>query len=218
VAIASAATVDVAAADAESVQITGSTTIASLGNGYPGCYRELRFAGAVTLTHSATLNLGGANITTQAGDVLGFRNLSVGNWVLVSGTRGNDTSKAPLASPAFTGTATYGGFELGYRDMPLTVQNGNYTYAAADRAKGRMKTDGGAYAYTVPAGVFGAGQWVGAINASAAGNITLAQGAGFTLQLAGTALTGNRTLAPGALCTILFTSLTSAFAFGPGVS
>jgi hypothetical protein len=160
----------------------------------------------VTLTHSATLNLGGANITTQAGDVLGFRNLSVGNWVLVSGTRGNDTSKAPLASPAFTGTATYGGFELGYRDMPLTVQNGNYTYAAADRAKGRMKTDGGAYAYTVPAGVFGAG------------NITLAQGAGFTLQLAGTALTGNRTLAPGALCTILFTSLTSAFAFGPGVS
>jgi hypothetical protein len=45
--LASAATVDVASADGESVIITGNTTITSLGTGFTGCKRELRFGHAM---------------------------------------------------------------------------------------------------------------------------------------------------------------------------
>lgn len=62
--IASASTIDVAAADGESVAITGSATISSLGTGYAGCFRELRFAGSLTLVNSGSLYLGGSNFTT----------------------------------------------------------------------------------------------------------------------------------------------------------
>jgi hypothetical protein len=62
--VASAATTTVSTSDGESVAITGTTSITSLGTGYAGCKRELRFSTVVTLTHSASLWLGGNNITT----------------------------------------------------------------------------------------------------------------------------------------------------------
>lgn len=45
--IPSAATTTVAGSDGESVTITGTTTITSLGAGFAGCYRELQFSGAL---------------------------------------------------------------------------------------------------------------------------------------------------------------------------
>lgn len=53
--IASAATTDIAASDGETVTVTGTTSITSLGTGFAGCYREVKFSGALTLTHSANL-------------------------------------------------------------------------------------------------------------------------------------------------------------------
>lgn len=77
--IASASTTDIATADAESVSITGSATITSLGTGFVGCLRELRFTGACTLVHSASLVLAsGLNITTAASDALQFRCIGSG--------------------------------------------------------------------------------------------------------------------------------------------
>jgi hypothetical protein len=67
--VASAATVDIGAQLTNFLRITGSTTITSFGTNYNGP-RYLRFAGAMTLTNSATLILPfGANITTTAGDI-----------------------------------------------------------------------------------------------------------------------------------------------------
>jgi hypothetical protein len=166
-AIASASSIDVAAADAESVSITGTTTITSLGTGYAGCVRELRFAGALTLTDSATLYLGGADFTTQAGDVLRFRCTAAGTWTLVGGSR------VGLASPSITGTATYNGIEIGFRGIPITLQNGSYTLTAADAGKGLMHSDASARTYTVPSGTFSAGDVVTVINQDTA-NVTLA--------------------------------------------
>jgi hypothetical protein len=216
--MASAATVDVASADGESVAITGTTTITSLGTGFVGCYRELRFAGSLTLTHSANLSIGGSNYTTVAGDVMGFRCVAAGVWILVNASRPNDTSKAPLASPSFTGTVTYNGIEVGFRGVPLTTQNGAYTFVAADKGKGRAKTDANPYNYTVPASVFAAGDVITVRHSGSAGNITLVQGVGLTLGLAGTTTTGNRTIAPGGLATIFFDSATQATVSGAGVS
>jgi hypothetical protein len=66
------------------VQVTGAATITSLGTGFNGCFREVRFAGVCTLTHSASIVLpGAANITTAAGDVMTFRCTGSGTWVLV---------------------------------------------------------------------------------------------------------------------------------------
>jgi hypothetical protein len=68
--LASSATTDIGVQNTNFLRITGTTTITSFGTEYRGP-RFLVFAGAVTLTNSATLVLpGGANITTAAGDVL----------------------------------------------------------------------------------------------------------------------------------------------------
>lgn len=99
--IASASTTDLGTADAESVQITGTTTITSLGTSVPGLVRECRFAGALTITNSTAIVLpGNANITTAAGDVITFRSLGSGNWAYVSGTKGGFL---PLTGGALSG-------------------------------------------------------------------------------------------------------------------
>lgn len=70
---------------------------------------------------------------------------------------------------------------------------------------------------TIPAGAFAAGDGVSVYNATA-GNLTLTAGDGMTLRLAGTATTGNRTLAQRGLATIWFESATEAIVIGAGVT
>lgn len=120
--LASAATVDLASSDAEYVVITGTTNISNFGTGFPGCLREVHFSGSLTLQHSVNLFLpGGANITTQADDVYYFRCYGPGTWIMVGGARSTDPTKAPLVSPALTGTPTISGIAIGYRGVPLTT-------------------------------------------------------------------------------------------------
>lgn len=86
--LAAASTTDIASVTAESVEVTGAATITSLGTGFNGCRREVRFSGACTLTHSTNLQLpGSANITTAAGDVCTFRCIGSGQWILVAMNR-----------------------------------------------------------------------------------------------------------------------------------
>jgi len=67
--IASATTTTLGTQNTNFLRVTGTTTITSFGTTYNGP-RFLRFEGALTLTHSATLILPtGANITTAAGDL-----------------------------------------------------------------------------------------------------------------------------------------------------
>lgn len=70
--VASAATTNIWGNDGNTVHVTGTTTITSLGTaGQAGDWRVVIFDGALTLTHGANLNLpGGANITTAAGDAM----------------------------------------------------------------------------------------------------------------------------------------------------
>lgn len=83
--IASAGTIDLGAATGEFVDVTGTTTITSLGTVSAGIVRTVRFTGALTLTHNATSLIlpTGANITTAANDVAMFRSLGSGNWLCV---------------------------------------------------------------------------------------------------------------------------------------
>lgn len=81
--VASSATTDIGAATGNVVDVTGTTTITSLGStGQAGAVRVVRFTGVLLLTyHSANLILpGAASITTAANDVAVFVSLGGGSW------------------------------------------------------------------------------------------------------------------------------------------
>lgn len=85
-ALASAATTDIGAATGNTVVINGTTTITSLGTAsQSGVVRRLIFTDALILTNGANLIcLGGANITTEDGDIAEFLALSTTQWRMVS--------------------------------------------------------------------------------------------------------------------------------------
>jgi hypothetical protein len=81
--IASAATVDIGTAGSHSVSITGTTTITSFGSSASTAapIYLVKFAGAVTVTHSATLVLPGlVNYVTSAGDAMLAEFIGPGDW------------------------------------------------------------------------------------------------------------------------------------------
>ncbi len=80
--IASAATTDLAAADGNYGDITGTATITALGTAPAGTVRTARTVSTPTFTHNATSLIlpAAANITASAGDVFEFTSLGSGNW------------------------------------------------------------------------------------------------------------------------------------------
>ncbi len=89
VTLASAATLNIGAAAANSVNVTGTTAITAFDSITAGARRTLFFAGALTLTHnSSSLILpGSASIVTAAGDIAEFESLGSGNWKCIDFTR-----------------------------------------------------------------------------------------------------------------------------------
>lgn len=83
-AIASATSIDLDAATGNTLHITGTTTIATITLAQ-GSRRTLIFDGALQLTDSSNLDLGGANITTHADMVLEFFGEGSGVTRLVDG-------------------------------------------------------------------------------------------------------------------------------------
>lgn len=128
--VASAATCDIGAAASLLVRITGTTTITSFGTNYAGP-RFIRFSGALTLTHAATLVLpGAANITTAAGDTCIATPIS-GGWVV---------SQYQQAS-----------------DLPSSVPAGSVIHVAMSTAPvGYLKANGAAVSRTTYARLFAA--------------------------------------------------------------
>jgi len=103
VTIASAASIDIGAAASNTVIISGTATITSLGTIAAGAIRYLRATGAFTLTHNATsLILQGANITAAVGDVFRFESLGAGNWRLT----GFQSASAPATYQPLDATLT----------------------------------------------------------------------------------------------------------------
>ena len=81
--LASAATVDLGAANDLKVIVTGNAPISSFG-AVPNCIRIVLFTGALELAHNNTslILAGGANITTAAGDMAIATSDASGNWRL----------------------------------------------------------------------------------------------------------------------------------------
>jgi len=150
---------------------------------------------------------------------------SAGDTIEVFATRNDDniTSTAELSksgitifSLAGTGPAGPAGATgpQGPTDVPQNAQTSAYTLVASDNGKHVSITSGGV---TVPSGVFGAGNIITIYNDSGF-NQTITQGSGVTLREAGTANTGNRTLAQRGLATILCVASNEFVLTGAGVA
>lgn len=105
--IASAGTMAIGAANAESLDVTGTTTITAFDSVAAGVMRELVFGGALTLTHNATSLIlpGGASITTAAGDVALMRSLGSGNWRCANYAKANGVAVSTSGVSAASETA-----------------------------------------------------------------------------------------------------------------
>lgn len=101
--MASAGTMNIGAAPANIINVTGAATVTAFDTIASGAERRLQFSGVVTLTHNAT-NLilpSAANITTAIGDNATFLSLGAGNWRCTSYQKAS--GQALVAAQAFVG-------------------------------------------------------------------------------------------------------------------
>jgi hypothetical protein len=174
---------------------------------------------AATLTTARTLTIGATGKTFN-----GSANVS---WTVAEigavGTSGNETitgDKTFSGTTALSATSTINGAVIGFRDVPVTIQNATYSFALADAGKAFGKDNTTAYTYTIPANAsvaFPVGTVITVFNNNATSNITVAITTD-TLRLAGTTTTGSRTVAPFSLCTLFKVSSTVWMASGAGVT
>lgn len=129
-----------------------------------------------------------------------------------AGTLDLRTAGSSRATITAAGVFNYGSHEIGYRNIVQVATTGT---TLVDSERGVcLSTTGN---ITVPANVFSAGAAVSIYNNSASA-VTITQGTSLTLRQAGTANTGNRTLAARGLATVWFNSTTEAIISGAGLS
>jgi hypothetical protein len=106
--------------------------------------------------------------------------------------------------------------EAMFAALPINTQNTGYTLVATDAGNVVNMTAGNV---TVPAGVFATpfGQAITIYNNQNSSN-AIVQGSGVTLRLAGTAATGNRTLARYGLTTLVCVSANTFVISGAGLT
>jgi hypothetical protein len=153
----------------------------------------------------------GAGTSSTTGTVTSVGGTGSANGLSLSGTvttSGNITLSGSVTSVA-TG-ATIDGVTIGYRNIPRSTTSGTAT--TGDVGKVIAVTAG----ITIPNSTFAAGDAVSIYNDSAA-TITITASI-TTLRQAGTANTGNRTLAARGMATVWFNSATEAVISGAGVS
>lgn len=80
--------------DGQFYRVTGTTEIQGINTEHVGIQIELHFIGALQLTHNGTSFIlpSASNITTAAGDIARFREISAGNWKCTGYTRADGTS------------------------------------------------------------------------------------------------------------------------------
>lgn len=132
-----------------------------------------------------------------------------------AGTNGTNGTQGTTGAQGTTGTQGATGAQ-GTSNLTIAQnsQTTGYTLVIGDVGRHISITTGGV---TVPASVFSAGDVVSIYNNSAS-NQTITQGASVTMYLAGTATTGNRTLAQRGVATVLCVSSNTFVIFGSGLT
>jgi len=205
----------------------GATTALSIASG------GTVTIGTLNLTNALGTAYGGTGLTgfTAANNAIYSTSSSVltaGTLPVLAGGTGVTTSTGTgsvvlSASPTFTGTlnaaaiTASGAITDSIGNVRTIVQNSQtsaYVLVATDNGKYISITTGGV---TVPASIFSAGQNVVIFNNSGSSQ-TITQGTSVTMTLAGTATTGNRTLAQYGVATVLCTGSNTFVITGQGLT
>jgi hypothetical protein len=112
------------------------------------------------------------------------------------------------------------GYAIGYRDIPQVSFTGNATIATTDAGKHFYSTQSTNYTLTIANNAsqgFQVGAAITVVN-QGTGTISIAQGSGVTLYLAGNATSGNRSVATFGMATIMKVDTDTWFINGTGVS
>lgn len=154
----------------------------------------------------------GAGTSSTTGTVTSVSGTGSANGLSLSGTvtsSGSITLSGSVTSVA-TG-ATIDGVVIGYRNIPRSTTT--TTATTGDVGKCIAVSAG----ITIPNSTFAAGDAISIYNNSGS-SVTITQASGLTMYLAGTATTGNRTLAQRGIATIWFNSATDCVISGGGLT
>lgn len=164
---------------------------------------------------------GTAYLSAQDYDAVTWKDLQLRGKDVSVQASGVTVLAATSTGVAVTGSLKKGGIETGYLGVPQNPQNGNYTLALSDSGKHIYSENAAPQSIAIPtfASVpFPVADrtviWI-VNDGTSAISITAA---GVVLKLAGTALTGTRTLSAGGIATIVNVKQDRWFISGPGVS
>jgi len=167
------------------------------------------------VSNTNTASTAGAGFLCHGTGSAGMSFLSmVGTTTGVCGTmsnhpfelRTNNIARVILSAPGVVSyvTSDAGTQEVGFRNIPRVT-------TSLVRGACRAITSG----ITIPTSAEGD---VFSVYNNSASSVTLTQGSGLTMRLAGSTSTGDRTLAARGLATIWYNSASEAIIYGPGVS
>lgn len=181
-------------------------------------YGSIKVDSVITSTGSLDLTavpvsgqIDNADIAANAG-IADTKLATISTAGKVSGTA--ITSGDINTSGSFTTSSSISDAHGNIRTLPQSSKTAAYTLATGDSGKHISITTGGV---TVPSGVFAAGDVITIFNNSAS-NQTITQGGSVTLRQAGTANTGNRTLAQYGVATVLCVASNTFVISGSGLS
>jgi hypothetical protein len=206
--------------------VKGTDGIAStLRNTLEGSVGNIALENISAVTLTSTANITGGNITTAGlisatSTITSAANVTGGN-ITTAGqitAGGNVTSGNLSVTGNVTGNTA--GFAIGYRDIPQVSLSANATIATADAGKHFYSTSASNLILTIAnnaSQAFQTGSALTIIN-QGTGNITVAQGSGVTLYLAGNASAGNRTISTFGMATCIKVATNTWFINGTGVA
>lgn len=170
---------------------------------------------ALSTANSASTTANGIAATANSALATAQAAETTANGIASTANAAQATANAalPKAGGTMTGDIVFNATQT-YPKVPQNAKTAAYTLLASDAGKHISITTGG---ITVPAGVFAVGDAISVYNNSGS-NQTITQGASTTLRLAGSASTGNRTVAQYGLCTILCVASNVFVISGAGLS
>ena len=198
---------------------TNSTIVArdASGNFSAGTITATLSGTATQVSNTLTLNTSGTGLSGSTT----FNGSGASTFTVTSNATSSNTASAIVArdasgnfsAGAITGTSISDS-SGNVRAIPQNPQTSAYILAIGDVGKHISITTGGV---TVNSGIFSAGDAVTIYNNSGS-NQTITQGTSVTMYLAGTATTGNRTLAQRGVCTVLCVASNTFVISGAGLS
>ena len=226
-------TIDTAVTAVDSLNVDGDVVvgaaISAVGDVSIGSTTEIFANGRATFGDRIVIGTIGSSAGTY-GAILGPAGSNRARLFFYSSTTGEPVisiASAPDASTTKTVKATIGNDgsasfttvsdSIGpLRRLGIQGAGSSFTLAA-DHAGKLVRSTGNSSTLTIPQNVFSAGDMISIFNVSTGDN-TIAQGTGATLYNTADGATGNRTLGPKGVCTILCTSTNEFIISGSQIS